>query len=264
MSSDRLLGETLVENDEKVCYEPHSEPPDGNTQDYLIYFITGNPGLISYYQPFLSYLHSLLLTRSDTESARFHICGHSFKGMELTPNAVHGPPPTSPLSLSEQIHWQEDLLSKHVKSHKNRTGNNPKVILMGHSVGSYILLELIQRHRDKINDVGDDFDLIGGILLFPTITHIAESPMGMVASVSDTSPENCNTMKLQANVEFMQIILKIPYLPNMMGFLARSLSQILPTSLFHRLVRLITKFPEYAASTTVSFIKSPMGVRQAL
>jgi len=184
MSADPLLGDSSVETSEKICYEPSREPLDANSQDYLIYFITGNPGLIFYYQPFLSRLHTLLVTSSRTEFARFHICGHSLKGFEFDQNGVHGGPPKSPLSLAEQINFQEDLLYKHIKSHRERTGNNPKVILMGHSVGAYILLELIKQHRKKIDDGEEDFDLIGGVLLFPTITHIAQSPLGKVVSVS--------------------------------------------------------------------------------
>ena len=183
MSSERLLADTSVENDEKICYEPYPEKPEGENQDYLIYFITGNPGLISFYQPFLSHLHSQLVGHSATKHARFHICGHSFKGMEVTRNAEHGGPPTSPLGLEEQIRWQDDLLYAHVDSHRDRTGNNPKVILMGHSVGAYILLELIQRHPSRIERGAKDFDLIGGILLFPTITDIGKSPLGRIAKV---------------------------------------------------------------------------------
>jgi hypothetical protein len=135
-------------------------------------------------------------------------------------------------------------------------------MLMGHSVGAYILLELIRTHGDKINGGEEDFDLIGGVLLFPTITHIAKSPLGMIASVS---------VRLQAyrihwtptNL-FDQKILSIPYFPVLMGILAKSLSSLLPANLFHQLVKLVTRFPEYAAQPTTAFIKSPMGVRQAL
>lgn len=49
-----------------------------------------------------------------------------------------------------------------------------------------------------------------------------------------------------------------------MGALAKSLSSLLPVKLFYRLVKLATKFPDYAAQTTASFIRSPMGVKQAL
>ncbi len=187
MSTDPLLGDSSVETSEKICYEPSREPLDANSQDYLIYFITGNPGLIFYYQPFLSRLHSLLARSSQTESARFHICGHSLRGFEFDQNGAHGGPPETPLSLAAQIEFQEDLLYNHIKSHRARTGNSPKVILMGHSVGAYILLELIKQHRDKIEDGEEDFDLIGGVLLFPTITHIAQSPLGKLVSVSHWS-----------------------------------------------------------------------------
>ena len=50
----------------------------------------------------------------------------------------------------------------------------------------------------------------------------------------------------------------------MMGAIAKFLSSLIPASLFHKLVQLVTKFPEYAAQPTTAFIKSPMGVRQAL
>ena len=175
---------------DKICYEPSTDSIDGRSQDYLIYFLPGNPGLIQYYQPFLHKLNTLLSTCSTTESAKFHICGHSHSGFET---AHHGKK-FEPLGLGQQIKDQEQLLYNHIRSHRKRTGRNPKVILMGHSVGCYMLLELIQQHRDKIqeliNQQGDnieegeeDFDLIGGILLFPTITHIAQSPLGMVFGV---------------------------------------------------------------------------------
>ena len=183
MSSDPLLRGTSLENDEKICYGSNLESLDSGVQEYSIYFITGNPGLISYYQPFLSCLYSSLAKTSATDSTRFHICGHSFKGMELTRNETFGKPPEPPLSLAEQIEWQERLLYEHIES-RRVNGKAPKVILMGHSVGSYILLELIRHHRDRIINEKEDFDLIGGILLFPTITHIAQSPLGIVASVS--------------------------------------------------------------------------------
>ena len=181
MSISPLLTDS-VERADKICYEDSTRSsPD--TQDYLIYFLTGNPGLIQYYQPFLSKLHSLLAQFSTTDSARFHICGHSLKGFEFQ-NEKYVGLPEEPLSLAEQIEYQEDLLYKHIESHRERTGNTPKVILMGHSVGAYILLELIKNHPKRIEGGEQDFDLIGGVLLFPTITHIAQSPMGMIASVS--------------------------------------------------------------------------------
>ena len=182
MSTTRLLPDSAVERADKICYED-SRISTPDSQDYLVYFLTGNPGLILYYQPFLSKLHSLLTLSSSIDSARFHICGHSLRGFEFQDDK-NVKPPEEPFSLAEQIGYQEDLLYKHIRSHRYRTGNNPKVILMGHSVGAYILLELIKNHPKRIEGGEEDFDLIGGVLLFPTITHIAQSPLGMIASVS--------------------------------------------------------------------------------
>lgn len=184
MSTAPLLGDSTVERADKICYEDSTIlAPDIHTEDYLIYFITGNPGLILYYKPFLSKLHSLLGSYSSTDSARFHICGHSLRGFEFRDDQ-NVTPPEKPLSLAEQIDFQETLFYNHINSHRARTGNTPKVILMGHSVGAYILLELIKNHAKRIEEGEHDFDLIGGVLLFPTITHIAQSPLGMIASVS--------------------------------------------------------------------------------
>lgn len=242
-SRDHLLGDTSFEKSDKICYEPSADSIDGKTQGVLIYFIPGNPGLIKYYQPFLFKVHTLLSNSPATESSGFHICGHSLRGFESAQDGEESKPPRCPLGLEQQIKAQEQLLYNHIRSHRDRYGNNPKVILMGHSVGCYMLLELIQQHRDKIVKEGEeDFDLIGGILLFPTIMHIAKSPLGMVFGK----------------------ILQIPYFPVIMGTIAKTLSSLVSESSLRRLVKLVTGFPEYAATTTTSFIESPMGVRQAL
>lgn len=261
VSGDPLLGDFSLESSYKICYEPSTDSILGKTQDYLIYFIPGNPGLIQYYQPFLSRLHLLLSNSSTTEFSRFHVCGHSLKGFESAGDGKKSQTPRYPLGLEQQIQVQEELLYDHIKSHRNRTGNSPKVILMGHSVGCYMLLELIQQHRDKIIKEGEeDFDLIGGILLFPTIMHIAKSPLGMAFGVRTLSPLPGLQLILIAN----QKILQIPYFPVIIGTIAKILSSLVPESFLHRLVKLFTRFPEYAATTTTSFIRSPMGVRQAL
>ena len=49
-----------------------------------------------------------------------------------------------------------------------------------------------------------------------------------------------------------------------MGTIAKFLSSLIPESFLLKLVKLVTRFPDYAARTTTNFIKSPMGVRQAL
>ena len=171
---------------EGLYYAPPPDRSNDGKQDILIYMITGNPGLIAYYEPFLSTLHSLLLSSPASQSANFYILGCSFTGFEISPTGS-GKESKTPVGLGKQIQDTEDRLYAYVDEHQRSStanGRPLKVILMGHSVGAYILLELIQQHKNKVDSGEKDFDLVGGILLFPTITHIAQSPSGMVASVS--------------------------------------------------------------------------------
>lgn len=67
----------------------------------------------------------------------------------------------------------------------------PKVILIGHSVGSYIAMEVLRRHREKeklkeqskTESGSVSFDIIGGIMLFPTVVDIAKSASGRKLTV---------------------------------------------------------------------------------
>lgn len=80
------------------------------------------------------------------------------------------------------------------KQNGNGTTGKPRVILIGHSVGSYIAMEVLRRHREQrkasaaLSDGNDDFDIefdiIGGIMLFPTVIDIAKSPSGVKLTVS--------------------------------------------------------------------------------
>lgn len=190
MSAENLLGETVPDENLRLYYAPSSDLIDDRSedqsQDFLIFMITGNPGLIKYYEPFLSTLHTLLSSESTTSSARFFICGNSLAGFEHS-NGEMGEKPARLVGLQDQITHTERLLFKEVDRHRKAAVAKEKplkVILIGHSVGAYILLELIQGHREQVEKYKSDFDLIGGILLFPTITHLAQSPQGMIYSVS--------------------------------------------------------------------------------
>ncbi len=171
---------------ERLYYTPLLEPSNDGKQDVLIYMLPGNPGLITYYQPFLSTLHTLLQSSPASQSANFYVCGYSFAGFETLP-AEDEQIAEYPLRLHELIKDTNDQLYLHIDTHRSSHAAHErslKVILMGHSVGAYILLDLIQLHKENIDSGKEDFDLIGGILLFPTITHIAQSRSGMIASVS--------------------------------------------------------------------------------
>ena len=172
---------------DQLAYTPSSCGGSDSTQDYLVFLIGGNPGLISYYEPFLSTLHALLSSSSISESSQFYIYANSLAGFDDT-RLANEEEAFGPFGLKQQIQNTEYFIYRQIDLHQKANGFKdtlPKVILMGHSVGGYILLEIIRCHKERVEKDGEgDFDLIGGILLFPTIVNIAKSPMGVVASVS--------------------------------------------------------------------------------
>ncbi|KAI9818416.1 MAG: hypothetical protein M1827_000475 [Pycnora praestabilis] len=232
-----------------------------NVTDYHIFFITGNPGLISYYTTFLAHLSAILNTPSPSQSKldqylrgplrsqsqnppKFHVFGASLAGFETSSHLPH------PLSLQEQIQYTESRLHEYVRLQRAKlqedmdgSSSGPvKIILVGHSVGAYILLELLRRNSDHGMADRNAMSMVGGVLLFPTVTHIAKSPLGL--SVGK--------------------ILQLPHFALIISTLVHILTSLVPRLLLYALVRLITRFPKEAATTTVDLITSPMGVRQAL
>lgn len=154
---------------------------------YVIYFITGNPGLIEYYRIFLTHLYGLLLQSTLEIRANFHVFGRSLSGFEVDDeaNKEHAPENTPPFGLLDQIDHSENAVEQLVRDllERSQTGDI-RVILVGHSVGAYILLELVRRLREKTGKAPDDgVRVVGGICLFPTVTHIAQSASGRRSSV---------------------------------------------------------------------------------
>ena len=183
---DQPLMTRSDESSEYLSYSTPQPPHDRDDARYLIFFITGNPGLIGYYEDFLSSLSALLTSGP----ASFRIVGHSLAGFELAGSPLassqhglrHGPPYT----LDEQITYIEACLDEAIEtSAETQYGGDHqrrpcKVIFVGHSVGSYMLLEILRRRQRAAQEAAP---IIGGILLFPTVTHIAKSPSGTIFTV---------------------------------------------------------------------------------
>ena len=232
-----MATETLSLTD--CIYIKRSPSKDGPCQgqkqrQVLIYFIPGNPGLIEYYYDFLTHLPSLL--DPDGTNIVYHVVGHSLGGFELTRGAngvaqLHAmlsgaptrikPTPFEAMGLSEQgVFVMESLQATVEILYGNRSENMEpgplSVILVGHSVGAYLLMETLKTrfsvqsakdvgmkplsegdNKDKfvenfrtsqrfewVPDVDERIKLIGGVGLFPTIVDLAGSPRGRKASVS--------------------------------------------------------------------------------
>jgi pimeloyl-ACP methyl ester carboxylesterase len=157
------------------------------SRTYIIYFVTGNPGLVEYYRTFLTHLYGLLSqnTASDRD-VEFQVYGRSLSGFEMNTKEIKTMKwrKQPPYGLQDQIRHAEDELTDLVEEVKEQSAKDVRVILVGHSVGAYISLEIIRRLRAH-GLAGDDFEtrVIGAIGLFPTIVDIARSESGMKAAV---------------------------------------------------------------------------------
>ncbi|EFR04343.1 hypothetical protein MGYG_07352 [Nannizzia gypsea CBS 118893] len=248
----------------------------------LIYFISGNPGLISYYHLFFSLLSSDLsqsFSHDPGANGSYIIRGRSLGGFEVPEaQSVHvkgeedtnaKSPKARLYSLDEQISFMERDLEVFVRTwqdaamQQRKLDERPRanVIVMGHSVGAYMAMEIMRRRREKAglqrrvdgvvpqstgaNGGGDELglDIIGGILLFPTVVDIAKSPNGRVLTK----------------------LLYIPSLPLLVSLFARFLVLILPELVLYSIVSRFMRNPrKEAVETTVSMLKNAHIVRQAL
>ncbi|KAJ5955112.1 hypothetical protein N7501_009391 [Penicillium viridicatum] len=215
-------------------------------QKTTIFFISGNPGLIGYYYPFLSLLAKHLDEPKEehlTSLPSFQIYGCSLSGFEIDEPQVSQNKAIE-LDLEGQICFVQGKLATLMGDEANGNGKatRQKVILIGHSVGAYIAMEILSRHREASPESA--FDIVGGAMLFPTVKDIAASPSGQ---------------------KLTTLLSIIPRLAVVVSFFARLLTFLLPVSLLRSVVRLVMGDPPvHALDATCAFLKSRGGVRQAL
>lgn len=153
---------------------------------YHIFFLPGNPGLVEYYAGFLESLHKEL--NDERRRAKFHVVGRSFAGFEIESEQSSNPPGRL-YSLAETVDVALDDLRKYVdrflaeaeKTQESQTAEPPKIILAGHSFGTFALTEVVKRLQ--LEQSTENFQIIGGILLFPPISDIASSARGSIIAV---------------------------------------------------------------------------------
>ncbi|KAI1965973.1 hypothetical protein LOZ58_000874 [Ophidiomyces ophidiicola] len=310
-----------------------------NGEPIILYFVPGNPGLVSYYHSFLSLLASNLSssthavpeqtgasdcssssvstaqdgcngaaiverkgasenTRSEQTSDEtkdaatrdpdeaYLIAGRSLAGFEIEDATVQSSSNDSEAStdavygLSAQVEHVESNLAKIVRKYqddhittasatnaaraeKGGAGSSrrprPKVILMCHSVGSYLCMEVIRRWKEREEErvkaagketgaaSGDsdevEIDIIGALLMFPTVVDIAKSPSGRKLTT----------------------LANIPYLDHIASHIVNGLLFIMPSPVLRWVVQYVMgSAPKDAVDTTLAFLKSRTGVRQAL
>lgn len=126
----------------------------GEVENLQVIVVPGNPGAISFYTPFLKYLHSML-------KGHPRVIGVSFLGHESGIH-LHG---KRAFSLQEQIAHKEAVLWGLCGAFKGKT------IVIGHSIGAYMALKAVESLRAK-NFLGSGKDL-QIVALFP---FLAKNP----------------------------------------------------------------------------------------
>ncbi|CAI7605450.1 unnamed protein product [Penicillium pancosmium] len=186
-------------------------PVETNT---TVFFISGNPGLIGYYHSFLSLLVRYLTDADEPtrkKSYLYEIYGCSLGGFEVhddeySPSkSAYGshncdnqddPKRNGRLyGLEDQICFVQEKLAALMDDDTGTsdqglcTAQRRKVILIGHSAGAYIAMEIVRRHHEAGSNLNPSqpvrqaFDIVGGIMLFPTLLDIAVSPSGRKLTV---------------------------------------------------------------------------------
>lgn len=225
---------------------PH---PQQGTRHILIYFLPGNPGLVDYYAPFLARLRTLLNVTESTHDHRvaFHIHTTNYAGFDDSDhpapfNPSKGQPPNdveSEIAFSLQnLH----ATASAIPAPSPRAGTPfDQVILIGHSLGTYIALEIFHRHLQL--PFPGATRLTAGVLLFATIAHLAESPKGIYLDGVRT---------------------RTPWLAANLHRLAAAGLWCLPDAALRWYLRTVLHMPPHAEDTTFRFLRSRDGVYQAL
>ncbi|KAK5632822.1 hypothetical protein RRF57_008537 [Xylaria bambusicola] len=232
-------------SDEYLSYPARASSTTTTSPDslhVLIFFVPGNPGLIGYYAPFLSTLRDLLHSNTSlATTTNFHIHGQNLAGFI----AEDHEPFTSqnkPHDLEYQIqHILKTVTSLRITSGPKQGQPYDNVLLIGHSVGSYIILETCHRvlHDPSL---APDSKLTSGILLFPTIEHIADSSNGWK----------------------MNMLRQTPLLGDNAYRIAQGFLRLCPYNTLHWFVSKALGFPPHAADVTTRWLKSRDGVWQTL
>lgn len=226
----------LIRSPSTISIRPISE--NSQASYHLIFFVTGNPGLISYYTTFLSTLHQLLSDASNKSGSEvFHVYGQSLAGFEL--NDQPHPTTNLPYNLQDQIGiLLQALNSQQIPFGARQVRTYDSIVLIGHSVGTYLIMEILNRLRKSSSSL----KIKAGILLFPTVTHLAQSPSG---------------------VRFSSFF-KIPGFPRGLSVVGKTLLWPIPRPVLKWLVGIVTGMPEEGAEITTRFLTSSMGIWQAL
>ncbi|KAH8930145.1 hypothetical protein BT69DRAFT_985395 [Atractiella rhizophila] len=202
-------------------------PSDDPSCKAALVFVTGNPGLISYYIPFLTLIHRLMNRKITILSVS--LLGHT--PYSKSAFSTHLP------DLEDNIQSLSEFLTYLAEPNTILRFPDTSLYLMTHSIGTYITLQAWKR-----SPFSTDQRIKHLYALFPTISHMDQT----------------------ANYARMRHLFHAPivlYLAPLLVFLL----SILPRFFTYLLVRVFQPhMPDIAAATTADFLYSPQSVRTSL
>ncbi|KKY39579.1 hypothetical protein UCDDA912_g00468 [Diaporthe ampelina] len=226
---------------------PHVGQDGANTRESLVYFLTGNPGLIAYYEPFLRHLRGHLdaIEARRKHKVAFHIYGRNLVGFD---DADHDRPFNTGDNPPHNVEHQLQSCAKHLAAANAIPAGRPRagepfddVVLVGHSLGTYLALELFHRHMHDPSAI-PGLRLRSGVLLFATVAHLAKSPRGVQ----------------------LDLMRRTPLVGRYAPLVARGLLSLLPAALLRFVTSRVLGMDPHAAAATTRFLTSRDGVHQAL
>jgi hypothetical protein len=200
---------------------PQIPPPAPKAKERIL-LTKGNPGVISYYDEFLSTLHE--------DSPSTTILGLSLAGHEEYELS-------SPLSLQQQIENKVRILDMIISSppfssiSPSSQDTKPKLVVMGHSVGAYMAFQVLKQRPQTVDHL---------FLLFPTISHIAKGSLF---------------------ARFSSLITSIPGISKLLAWMTFLLRLVFPIPLLAVLLRLGHSLPGTSLTTTLSKFFNPSSVQ---
>lgn len=128
----------------------------------LFLIIPGNPGVVGFYRTFMQTIHSMCDYRHPVWAVSH--AGHcappdSMDMVEDSSATEH----SDAFGLNGQVEHKLAFIRTHVPEGTN-------LILVGHSIGCYIILEMMKR--------SPELKVMKSIMLFPTIERMAQTPQG--------------------------------------------------------------------------------------
>lgn len=204
----------------------------------VLLFIPGNPGISSYYIDFLQSIY----TAQSLSGASIEILSVSHRGHALLPIVGDNPIWGSNVlnanqarkgygtSLQDQVRHKVAALDVVRKMYPDR--EKTKIVLVGHSIGAWMALELLKKRPEDISGIH---------LLFPTLAWIGRTP-------------SARRLQFLVHPITTSLLLTLP-----LFFLS-----LLPLFLLTRLISLITRQPNSSALATAELLTTPGALRNAL